>query len=106
MTTVRRIIAPLCAVAGLCGGPAIAAPDCSIAPALTSLQKRIASAAGEGIDPLRRFVARLQPIYRHDIRATMEQGMQHHEWLATCQRESAGSDMALPADSMAQQKRQ
>lgn len=103
MTTVRRIIAPLCAVAGLCSGAAVAAPDCSTAPVLTPLQKRITSAAGEGVEPLRRFVARLQPIYRHDIRATMEQGMQHHEWFATCRRASAGSDVALPADRMAQQ---
>jgi hypothetical protein len=53
MTTVRRIIAPLCAVAGLCSGAAAAAPDCSAAPVLTPLQKRITSAAGEGVEPLR-----------------------------------------------------
>jgi len=97
MSTGYRFVAPLFALATLCGGTAVAAPDCSVAPALSPLQHRIAASAGDGVDALRRFVAVRQVIYRYDVRATMERGMQHHDWLATCGGKSARSDVVQPA---------
>jgi hypothetical protein len=85
MSTAKRFVNLLIlASASLCGGAVFAAPDCSNVPVLTPLQHRIAASAGQGTDALRRFVAIRQMIYRYDVRATMERGMQHHDWLATC----------------------
>ena len=84
MSTARRFANLFLASASLCGGAVFAAPDCNDVPVLTPLQHRIAASAGQGTDALRRFVAIRQMIYRYDVRATMERGMQHHDWLATC----------------------
>jgi hypothetical protein len=97
MSTGNRFVAPLFALATLCGGAAVAAPDCSVAPALTPLQHRIAASADDGVDALRRFVAIRQIIYGYHVRETMERGLQHHDWLATCRGKSARSDIEQPA---------
>jgi hypothetical protein len=86
MTIVRRFVAPLGAIACLVCTGASASPDCSSAPVLTPLQRRIAASAAEGTDALRRFVAMRQLIHKFDVHATMEQGARHREWLALCGR--------------------
>jgi hypothetical protein len=101
MSTGNRYIAPFFALATLCGGAAVAAQDCGVAPVLTPLQHRIAASAGNGVDALRHFVAVRQMIYRYDVRATMERGMQHHEWLATCRGMSARGDVWQPSTETA-----
>jgi hypothetical protein len=89
MSTAKRFVTLLLASASLGGGAVFAAPDCSSVPVLTPLQERIAASAGGGTDALRRFVAIRQMIYRYDVRATMERGMQHHDWLSTCRGRAA-----------------
>ena len=98
MSTGNRFIAPFFALAALCGGSAVAAQDCGNAPVLTPLQQRIAASAGDGVDALRRFVSVRQMIYRYDVRATMERGMQHHDWLTACSGKAARIDAAVPGE--------
>lgn len=90
-TTVRRAALPLAFIACLSFTAAHAAPDCSVAPSLSPLQKRVAAKAAEGQQALRHFVVGRQTIYQFDIIETMESGMLHKEWLATCSRPAAGS---------------
>jgi hypothetical protein len=89
MTVLHRFAAPLGAIACLVATGAIAAPDCSAAPAMTPLQQRVAARAAEGVDAMRRFVTVRQAIYQLDVYATMDQGTAHHEWLSQCGRAQA-----------------
>ena len=98
MSTGNRFVAPLFALSMLCGGAAVATPDCSVTPSLTPLQQRVTASAGDGVDALRRFVAIRQVIYRYDVRATMERGMQHHDWLTACSGKAARIDAAVPGE--------
>jgi hypothetical protein len=84
MSTIRRFVAPLGAIACLACSGAFAAPDCSVVPSMSPLQQRIAARAAEGTDVLRNFVVMRQAIYQFDVHATMEQGAQHHAWLVQC----------------------
>jgi hypothetical protein len=101
MKTAIRFVTPLFATAMLCGGAAVAAQDCTVAPVLTPLQQRIAASADDGVDALRRFVTVRQMIYRYDVRATMVRGMQHHDWLSECRGKTAHNDATVPAEATA-----
>lgn len=86
MKLTRRLAAPLGAFACCLCSAAVAAPDCSAVPPMSPIQKRIAVKAGGDTDELRRFVAIRSMVYRFDVHAVMEQGVGHHQWLASCAR--------------------
>ena len=86
MNAFRRLIALSGALAFFVGNAALAAPDCSVAVPLTPLQMRVAAKAAEGPDALRRFVVTRQAIYQFNVGETMEEGMRHQDWSASCGR--------------------